>query len=79
VVVYDLKNAAVGGRAKPIGTGLNPRENPLPLPEKKDARDDQSSGNTFHSKGEKAAFDTPRLESETDAKYYQRMDKLHWS
>ncbi|KAJ9142652.1 hypothetical protein NKR23_g7076 [Pleurostoma richardsiae] len=25
------------------------------------------------------AFDTPKEEGETDASYYQRMDKLHWS
>ncbi|SMY28325.1 unnamed protein product [Zymoseptoria tritici ST99CH_1A5] len=74
LVVYDTKDAEVGGRAKRIGTGLSPRESTtrsaVVAESNEGARSDLGTW--------KAAVDTLRFEGETDANYYQRMDKLHW-
>ncbi|CZT21384.1 uncharacterized protein RCC_07247 [Ramularia collo-cygni] len=115
MVVYDTKNAQVGGKAKRIGTGINPRENAtVTLDDFLQKRDDCedlgcNSNEECHNKDRKcdscdmgrldnhcrdgglvnavgicvsetckAAVDTPRFEGESDADYYQRMDKLHW-
>lgn len=77
LVVYDVKNVAVGGRAKRIGTGLNPRDNTTSL-----LVESVDEGRQPHecltSRPWKAAMDTPRFAGETDADYYQRMDELHF-
>lgn len=114
LVVYDVQNTAVGGKAKRIGTGLTPRDSQTrSLFQKRDdceelgcntdddchnanktcdscdhGRVDNNcrDGGLVNAVGRcaagsticKMAVDTPRLEGESDADYYQRMDTLHW-
>lgn len=93
LVVYDVKNAAVGGKAQRIGTGLNPRDSNKKYDQEnlcnKRQHVDSDRGNdrvvndgvrcaSGSSSSFKAAVDTPRFEGETDSEYYQRMDTLHW-
>lgn len=105
LVVYDIGNAVVGGRAKRVGTGLSPRDSTGNFIQERDNCDGLDCNTEYKScdvgtvesarrssglidavgrcaedgsSKWKAAFDTPRFESETDASYYQRMDELRW-